>query len=105
MEALEAMATEEDEAAFVWASAALGWVRARGRKRLERAMAPVVEDLAFGLGAWEAHRASLARYGRGPRARTPEGEEVAPSSRETFAAMEAGSAQNYSRNLLRRDVP
>ena len=58
---------DEDEAAYLWATASLGWARARGRVRLERVLSRVVEDLAFGLGAWEARRGRRASYARTPR--------------------------------------
>lgn len=49
-------AVDEDEEAFAWATASLGWARAHKTGRLERLMEAVVEDLAFGLGAGTARR-------------------------------------------------
>jgi hypothetical protein len=65
--AVAAKLRDEDEEAYLWATASLGRVRARGRVRLERVLSRVVEDLAFGLGAWEARRARRASYARTPR--------------------------------------
>lgn len=60
---------DEDEGAFAWATASLGWARARNAGRLERLMEAVVEDLAFGLGAGTARRTLRRAPRRAPHAR------------------------------------